>query len=322
MNNTTGIDGFMDLTITRKVEIADGIWLFDLERPDGEPLPGFEPGAHLTVITPSGARRNYSLCNDPAVRGVYQLGIKAERDGRGASVSLVDETGVGDTLKVAGPDNTFPLVEADDYLFIAGGIGITPIMSMVRFLKRTGHDKFHLVYVTRNPDLTAFREELQSPDYEGFVEIHCDGGDPDAVYDFWPLFETPVKRHVYCCGPRPLMEEILGVSGHWSPEYIHFEDFASDVQAVRADDKAFSVRHADTGEVVEIPADATILETLRQRGHDLPSSCESGTCGTCRTELVEGVADHRDMVLEDHQRDKYIMICVSRAQSDELVLRW
>lgn len=312
----------MALRLCRKHELAEDIWQFELERPDGAGLPGFEPGAHITLVTPSGARRNYSLCGDPDDGGVYQLGIKAERNGRGASMSMVEQTRVGDTLMVAGPDNSFPLVEADEYLFIAGGIGITPVMSMMRYLRRCQTVPFRLIYLTRCREQTAFLDELESEDFTGHVEIHHDNGDPELLYDFWPLFEQPRKCHVYCCGPRPLMEEIRGVSGHWSSELIHFEDFASDVQSLRQDDRAFRVRHADSGEVVAVPADATILETLRAAGHRLPSSCESGTCGTCRTELVEGEVDHRDMVLEDHQRDDFIMICVSRALSDELVLRW
>lgn len=315
-------EGFANLRLAHKSEIAEDIWLFEFEHPEGEPLPSFEPGAHLTVVTPSGARRNYSLCNDPVRTHCYQVAIKAERSGRGTSVSMVERTVIGDLIAVGGPDNSFPLVGSDDYLFIAGGIGITPIMSMMRRILRNGESTFRLVYLTRSPELTAFRDELESGEFADRVEIHHDGGDPQKAYDFWPLFERPKRRHVYCCGPRPLMEEIRAVSGHWSSELIHFEDFASDVRAVRDDDRAFVVRHADTGDIVEVPAGSTILEALRARGYELPSSCESGTCGTCRSELVEGDAEHRDMVLEEHQREAYIMICVSRARSDELVLRW
>jgi phthalate 4,5-dioxygenase reductase component len=322
MNTEYASQDFMSLRLKRKSLLADEIWLFEFVHPDGDPLPPFEPGAHVTIITPSGARRNYSLCNDPADRNVYQLAIKAEREGRGASVAMVEQTSEGDELKVAGPDNTFPLVDADEYLLIAGGIGITPIYSMAMHLLRQGKVNFHIYYLTRGPEMTAFRDELTNGELAPHVTIHHDGGDLDNLFDFWPLFEKPGKAHVYCCGPRPLMEEIRGVSGHWSPTLVHFEDFASDVRALREDDKPFTVRHADSGEVIEIPADATILETLRAHGVDLPSSCESGTCGTCRTQLVAGEVDHRDMVLEDHQRDQFIMICVSRANSDELVLRW
>lgn len=322
MNTENAPEGFELLRLNRKETVADDILLFELVRPGGELLPPFEPGAHITVITPSGARRNYSLCNDPADTAAYQLAIKAERRGRGASLSMIEGTEIGDELAVAGPDNSFPLVDADHYLFIAGGIGITPIISMVRHLRRRDAHNFHLYYLTRSPEHTAFRTELQTPGLAAHVTIHHDNGDPAAMFDFWPLFEKPGKSHVYCCGPRPLLEEIRGVSGHWPPQLIHFEDFASDVQAVRGDDKTFIVRHAATGETIEVPADATILETLRAHGHELPSSCESGTCGTCRTELVAGEVDHRDMVLEDQQRERYIMICVSRARGGELVLKW
>lgn len=322
MSTENNAQVFVSVHLRRKTALADDIWLFELVRPDGKPLPPFDPGAHITVLTPSGARRNYSLCNDPADTASYQLGIKAERNGRGASLSMIEQTEIGDELSIAGPDNTFPLVDAENYLFIAGGIGITPIMSMVRYLNDRDAQNFHLYYLTRSPEVTAFRAELQAPGLAKHVTIHHDAGDPANMFDFWPLFEKPGKSHVYCCGPRPLMEEIRGVSGHWSPQLIHFEDFASDVRAVREDDKPFIVRHAETGETIEVPADATILETLRARGHDLPSSCESGACGTCRTELVAGESDHRDMVLERHDRERYIMICVSRARGRELVLKW
>jgi phthalate 4,5-dioxygenase reductase component len=322
MNPQIQVQGFMSMRLCRKHELAEGIWLFEFERPGGGSLPGYAPGAHVTLVTPSGARRNYSLCSDPRDTEVYQLGIKIEPKGRGASVSMIERTRVGDLVQVSAPDNSFPLVEAPEYLLIAGGIGITPLMSMVRHLRRTGTSRFRLIYLTRSRAQTAFIDELESQDYGGQVEIHHDNGDPESLYDFWPLFEQPRKCHVYCCGPRPLMEEIRAVSGHWPSELIHFEDFASDVQSLREGDRSFIVRHADTGETVQIPHDSTILETLRSRGYELPSSCESGTCGTCRTQLVEGEADHRDMVLEEHQRGDCIMICVSRARSSELVLRW
>ena len=314
--------GFMQLRLARKVPLAQDIWLFEFENPDGGPLPSFEPGAHVTIITATGARRNYSLSGDPSESHRYQLGIKAERGGRGTSVSLIDETAEGDLFQISAPENSFRLIEADEYLFIAGGIGITPIMSMMRYLHNNGNDNFRLIYCTRSPELTAFRGELESLQLSDRIVIHHDEGSPDQIYDFWPLLETPGKKQVYCCGPRPMMEEVRDMTGHWPNSHIHFEDFASDVQPVKDDDKPFQIRHADTGEVVLVPADATILETLRANGYAVPSSCESGTCGTCRTALISGQADHRDMVLEDQQRSDFIMICVSRAVTGELVLRW
>lgn len=313
---------FRPLRLRRKQEIATDIWLFEFEDAAGGNLPAYEPGAHLTVQTPSGARRHYSLCDSGAQTGCYPIAIKGERNGRGASLSMVEQAEQGDELLISQPDNTFALDAAEEYLFIAGGIGVTPIMSMVRGLKLKGLTNFRMIYCTRDPASTAFLEELQDPFYADRVTIHHDEGNPDKIFDLWPLFESPGKQLVYCCGPRPMMEEVQDMTGHWPSGSIRFEDFASDVEAIKPDDKAFRVRHADSGEVFDIPADNTILDTLRRSGSDLRSSCESGTCGTCKVALVSGEADHRDIVLQPYERDDHIMICVSRAKSDELVLRW
>jgi phthalate 4,5-dioxygenase reductase subunit len=314
-------DDLRALVIKRKIPLAEGIWGFELVAPDGGDLHPFTAGAHLAVRTPSGAMRHYSLANDPRETDRYVLGVKAEAGGRGGSRSLAEETAEGDTLAVSAPKNDFTLEPAPAYLLIAGGIGITPILSMARQLKRLG-TPFKLIYCTRGPEVTAFRDELTSPAFAPHVILHHDGGDPDRAYDFWSLCETPRKAHIYCCGPKPLMEEVRGVTGHWPAGSVHFEDFSADVDAVQADDTPFTVRNARTGKTYEIPADQTILETLRAAGEDMASSCESGTCGTCKTVLVDGDVDHRDMVLSDSERLEYVMICVSRARGDTLVLDW
>jgi phthalate 4,5-dioxygenase reductase subunit len=318
----TATDTFTSLLVRSKALLAQDIYALELIHPDGVALVPFDAGAHVTLETPSGARRDYSLTNDPAETDRYVLGIKAERPGRGGSVSLLDNVAAGDLINVSPPQNDFPLVDAPEYLFIAGGIGITPIMSMLRYLQRTGMTDYRLIYCTRGPEYTAFRDELCAPDFAKHVTLHHDNGDPQQMFDLWPLLEKPAKAHVYCCGPRPLLDEVRDMSGHWPQSAIHFEDFGSDVQPLRPDDTAFTVRHADTAEVVEIPAGATILETLRKHGYRLPSSCESGTCGTCKTVLVAGDVEHRDLVLSDEEKHDHIMICVSRAASGELILKW
>jgi len=315
-------EGFQPLRIQAKTLIAKDTWCFELVHPEAGALPAFTAGANVVLQTPCGIRRSYSLCNDPAETERYVLAVKAEQEGRGGSRSLVNDTREGDLLMVSTPQNNFPLLPAQEYVFIAGGIGITPIMSMLRQLKHAQAKNFRLIYCTRNPESTAFIDELTGAEFSGRVSLHHDDGDPARVFDLWPVFESPRKVHVYCCGPAAMLTEIRDMSGHWPASAIHMEDFGSDIELVKADDRAFTVRHADTGERVEIPAQATILETLRQQGHHLPSSCESGTCGTCKTELVAGEADHRDLVLTDDERSRYIMICVSRALSDELELRW
>jgi len=322
MADTASAAALRPLRVRGKTQLTPDIWRFELVAPDGAPLPPVEAGAHVTVETPSGARRTYSLSNAPGETESYVLGVKQERPGRGGSASLVEGVKEGDLLPVSAPINSFPLKPAPEYIFVAGGIGITPILSMLRQVAEEGTAKFRLIYCTRSAELTAFRDELAAPAFAGKVKLHHDGGDPAKVFDFWPVFEKPTRAHVYCCGPKPLMEEIRAVTGHWPEHAVHFEDFASDVEAVKADDHAFTVRNARTGEVVEVAADATILESLRAAGHNPGSSCESGTCGSCKTRLVAGEADHRDLVLTDEEKADTIMICVSRARGDELVLEW
>jgi len=321
MSDSSAGVALQPLTIKSKRPLADGIWSFELVAPDGGSLPAFTAGSHVAVRTPCQAMRHFSLSNDPLETDRYILGVKLESQGRGGSASLVDDTSEGDELLVSAPMNTFALVPAPAYILIAGGIGITPLMSMARQLLREDAD-FRLIYCTRNAAATAFHDEVSGPAFGTRVTLHHDDGDPKRMFDFWDLFEKPGRAHVYCCGPRALMEEIRGVSGHWPPAAVHFEDFASDVEPVRPDDKPFTVHRKSTGQTFAIPADHTILEALRTAGEMLPSSCESGTCGTCRARLVEGEVDHRDIVLSEAERARNIMICVSRALSDDLVLDW
>jgi phthalate 4,5-dioxygenase reductase subunit len=310
----------MPLLVERAEPIADGIHTFELRRRDGGELPEFTAGAHVSVRVPNGLLRKYSLCNDPLERDRYVIGVRREATGRGGSVSLVDEAKAGDELLVSPPRNDFKLVKsAGGYIFIAGGIGITPIMSMIRHLKSTGGGRFRLYYLTRSPETTAFRDELKGPEFRGQVTIHHDYGDLAKSYDLWPVFEQPKGQHIYCCGPRPLMEAVRDMTGHWSSSAVHFEAFNEPARST-AEDKSFRVRLAQSGDVIEVPVGTTILEALRAHGHEVPSSCESGTCDTCRTRLLEGEPDHRDLVLAEHEKSDFIMVCVSRAKSDEIVI--
>jgi phthalate 4,5-dioxygenase reductase component len=270
---------------------------------------------------PNGETRRYSLCNDPAEQDRYVIAVKREAAGRGGSMSLVDGAKIKDELLVSAPRNDFELTgNPASYLFIAGGIGITPILSMIRGLRSTGGRPFKLYYLTRSPEMTAFREELTAPDYRGKVVIHHDHGHPDKSYDLWPLVEQPKGAYLYCCGPRGLMEAVRDMTGHWSSASVHFEDFGAGKAARAADDQPFRVRLARSGEVIDIPAGKSALEVLRAKGYQISSSCESGTCGSCKVGLLEGEADHRDLVLSDHERANTFMVCVSRAYSPELLL--
>ncbi|MEO7404969.1 MAG: PDR/VanB family oxidoreductase [Burkholderiales bacterium] len=315
-----GTNLLMPLRVARAYDVAVGIRSFELVSLDGVELPPFTAGAHIKVQTPNGLARKYSLTNDPAELDRYVITVKRDAAGQGGSISMHDELHEGDTLPTSLPDNAFPLADkAKAYLFIAGGIGITPILSMIRSFGELPPAPWKLFYLTRSPEMTAFREELSRPELRTNVRIHHDQGDPANAFDLWPTLEKPNTAHIYCCGPRPLMDSVRDMAGHWSSANVHFESF-NEGGGVRPDDKPFRVKLAKSGGAVEVPVGKSILAMLREQGHTLPSSCESGTCGTCRARLIEGVADHRDMVLMPEEMAINIMICVSRAQGDELVL--
>ena len=169
-------------------------------------------------------------------------------------------------------------------------------------------------------ETTAFTDELGAPEFKDRVVIHYDDGDPAKSLDLKSILaERKNREHLYCCGPRPLMEAVRHFTDHWSAAAVHFEAF-SEAETHKPTDKPFKVRLSHSGDVIEVPTDKTILEVLRQHGLEVPSSCETGTCGTCRTKLLAGKADHRDLYLPDHDRADSIMICVSRALTDEIVI--
>jgi phthalate 4,5-dioxygenase reductase subunit len=316
-------DEFRPLRVAAAARIAEDIHRFDLVDPDGADLPPFTAGAHLRVRVPNGLVRRYSLCGDPADTAQYSIAVKREAAGQGGSVALCDGVAAGDTLPVTEPRNDFPLTgNPVSRIFIAGGIGITPIMAMIRHLQAEGRPPWKLYYLARSPAHTAFLDELRTSELKGKVVIHHDGGDPDRAFDLWPVLEQPKGRHVHCCGPRGLMQAVKDMTGHWPASAVHFEDFGSGGGQTRPDDAAFAVRLARSGRVVAVPAGTSILAALREAGVDVSHSCESGTCGSCRTGLVSGAVDHRDLVLMEHEKAVQVMVCVSRAAAgtDELVL--
>ena len=306
------------LVVARAELAAEDIKLFELRHPDGADLPEFTPGAHIQVKAPDGQIRKYSLANDPAERDHYQIAVKREAAGRGGSRSMFDTLAAGGALPASAPRNDFPLAPSPaGYTLIAGGIGITPILSMARHLKATG-GRFKLYYLTRSRETTAFHAELSHPRFRGIVTIHHDGGNPDDALDLWPVLEKP-RGHVYCCGPRGLMMAVRDMTGHWSSAAVHFEAF-QEPEKNAVDNKPFKVTIKSSGATIDVPADTSILEALRAAGHKVPSSCESGTCGSCKTRLVAGAVDHRDLVLSEHEKPNHIMVCVSRALAGDLVI--
>ncbi len=226
-------------------------------------------------------------------------------------------------MKVSLPTNKFVLDPgAKQYLFIAGGIGITPIFSMVRGLvaQEDFNPKFiKLIYLTRDLSSTAFASDLKSLLPAASLVIHHDHGNLKEQFDLWSLFEKPNQSYVYCCGPKPLMDSVKDMAGHWPQKQIHFESFGADTSP-KPTDETFKVMIASSGVTLEVEPGTTILNTLRANGLNIASSCESGTCGSCKTGLLDGIADHRDLVLMDDERDHFVMPCVSRAVSPCLIL--
>jgi phthalate 4,5-dioxygenase reductase subunit len=208
----------MPLRVAQAEPAARGIQRFELRHPDGAELPPFTAGAHIRIKTPSGAMRQYSLSNDPAERDRYVIAVKREGNGRGGSLSLVDGVRAGQMVEVGEPENLFELdPKARSFVLIAGGIGITPMMAMARHLLAEGGRSFKLYYLTRDAEGTAFIDELRGPDFAPHVTVHHDHGDPAQAFDLWPVLEkagSATGRHVYCCGPAPLMDAVRDMSGH------------------------------------------------------------------------------------------------------------
>ena len=326
MADVAGPD-WMALVVRRRNDVARDIVEFTLERPDGGELAPFEPGAHVTVRTPAGSERKYSLVNPPAERYHFVIAVRRDGSGRGGSVSMTDGVAVGTIIEVSAPENAFPFESAAKrLLFIAGGIGITPILGMIRALQvREAEGEtaapFKLLYLTRSPEDTAYLQEVTDAALAGRVTLHHDHGDPGQAYDLWPLLERPAAgAHVYCCGPRGLMDAVRDMTGHWPDTSVHFESFSAGDAAMFEPNRPFTIRLACSGETIEVDADQTALQALAAHGHRVMSSCEAGSCGTCRTTYLSGDVEHRDIVLGDDEKADQIMVCVSRARGGVLEL--
>lgn len=313
----TSASDLMQAKVIKKRMLTPSVCEFTLAV-DGENLPLFDPGSHITVETPSGAMRRYSLVNDRQNNpDNYVIAIKRETDSRGGSISMHDQTEEGSTLNISVPENTFPLKEAPEYLLIAGGIGITPIYSMAQHLAYQ-EKSFRIIYCSRSAKESPYLTELEDAFGDKLTANHTEGV-PENRFDFWDYFAEVKNMHVYCCGPEPLVEEIKAISGHWPEGRVNFENFKP-VEVTRADDVAFEVTLQKSNQKITVPADRSILEAIREAGIKTTSSCESGTCGSCKSKLVEGDVDHRDMVLMEDEKADHIMICVSRPNTGDLTI--
>ena len=309
----------MDLLLHRKETVADGVVTLTLRGPDGGELPSWTPGAHLDLLLGNGLTRQYSLCGDPADRTRLRVAVLREPAGRGGSAYVHDSLSVGDRVRTAGPRNHFPLVEARRYLFIAGGIGITPLLPMLAELSSAGAD-WTLLYGGRTRNSMAFRMELADR-YGAKVQLHPQ--DETGLLDLPAYLGAPQEgTAIYCCGPEPLLAAVERHGAGWPAGTLHVERFTPKPDAGAGDRTEFEVELKQSGLTLTVPAQESILEVVERAGVAVLSSCQEGTCGTCETVVLDGVPDHRDSVLTDAERavGDAMMICVSRACSQRLVL--
>jgi ferredoxin-NADP reductase len=307
----------LDLVVADAALVADGVLRLELVSPTGADLPAWRPGAHLDVVVQPGVERQYSLCGDPADRARYVVAVLREPDGRGGSVHLHDGVRVGDTLRVKGPLNHFELEPAAAYRFVAGGIGITPLLPMIRAAAAAGAD-WTLDYSGRSRSTMAFVDELVAS-HGSRVVVHA--GDEGGRLDIAAL--DPAGAQVYSCGPARMIEALEErAAAAWPRHSLHVERFEARAVAEPVFQEAFEVELELSGITVTVPPERSILDVVEEQGVFALWSCREGTCGTCETPVVEGEVDHRDSVLtpEEQEANEVMMICVSRAACPRLVL--
>src|SRR3954452_17278441 len=306
-----------ELVVAERTVAADGVVSLVLQHPDGDELPDWTPGAHVDLLLDPELTRQYSLCGSPADRGRWRLGVLLDESGRGGSRYVHEQLEIGTRLPVRGPRNHFPLVAAERYLFVAGGIGITPILPMVAEAEASGAE-WALFYGGRRRGSMAFTDELAA--HGDRVVLRPE--DEHGMLDLATILEPQPGTAVYACGPEGLVPAVEQQCAAWPPGSLHVERFAAKPVAEDAATSTFEVVCQRSGITVTVPAHRSILEVVQEAGVNALSSCLEGVCGTCETPVVEGSPDHRDSLLsyEEKAAGDFMMICVSRSNSPQLVL--
>ena len=289
----------------------------ELVDPQGRELPPFAPGAHVDVTFSAGLVRQYSLCGDPADRTRYRIAVRSV-DGGQASRIVHQALRPGDLLDVSAPRNNFALVKAENFLFIAGGIGITPLLPMIQAASRSG-SSWRLLYCVRQSDAAAFLLELEA--LHGEISLHVT--DAGTRLDVAAALAAPqANTALYCCGPESLMLAVEAATPQWPAGSLHFEWFTPRTRSDLADPGSFELVCAQSGLTLAVPHDRSVLSVLNDAGLGLSYSCEQGICGTCECRVLEGEVDHRDSILSAAEQAAHdiMMVCVSRARGARLVL--
>ncbi|MEV7395211.1 PDR/VanB family oxidoreductase [Streptomyces sp. NPDC091215] len=293
--------------------------ILDLRDPAGADLPAWSPGAHIDLQLPIGVTRQYSLCGDPADRSVWRIGVLLEPGGRGGSAHVHQALHPDMTIDVVGPRNHFELLPSRRCLFIAGGIGITPILPMLTAADRTGTD-WELHYGGRSRRSMAFLEPLAAATGDRvtlYPQVEVGLPDLDRI-----LATPRADTLVYCCGPEPLLKAVEERCRSWPAGSLHVERFAPKDLGTPVLAGSFEVELATRGLTLTVPPDRSILDVVEEAGVSMLTSCREGTCGSCETGVLAGAVDHRDSLLspEEQAANDVIFICVSRAAGARLVL--
>ncbi|MBT2771055.1 oxidoreductase [Halomonas sp. ISL-60] len=320
MNNQNGT---ISVRVTRIECLTPEIKRFTLIDPEDKHLPAFSGGSHVVVVIQDGDktyRNAYSLMSSPYDSSAYQIAVRRAPESRGGSQWLHDKVCEGDLLEIMHPANLFPLAKhARHHLFIAGGVGITPVYSQLEELQLK-QASFELHLAVRGPEHSALGLELQAR-YGKRVHLYIQGQDgPMDIHDL--LAERPLGSHVYVCGPDGMIEQTIERAHDlgWTNSHIHFERFVEQGST----GQPFSVTLARQGVTIEVPSEQSLLEAAEQAGYKLPYLCRGGACGYCEANVleIEGELDHRDDWLseEDKLSKRKFMPCVSRANCSRLVV--
>jgi ferredoxin-NADP reductase len=309
-------------TIKTVVEAIDeggpGIKVFTLVDPDHWELPPFKPGAHIDLHLPNGMVRTYSLCNDPADNNSYVIAVKREAEGRGGSVALHDTAAVGDVIGVSLPRGGLDIgKKIQRYIFVAGGIGLTPYLSIASHLRRIGHPDFKVHLVTR--DRVPLVHLLGPLMEEGRIVVHRTArtGRPDIA---GLLNQIHAETAVGCCGPEEMISDFERATAEWPADRVHIERFVPPSLPVDPDAKPYTIALARSGAEVSVRGGQTMLAALSDFGIEIPTSCCGGICGACKVGWLGGRPIHRDRVLSPYERERYLMACGAGSDSERLVL--
>lgn len=306
--------------VLERVNLTNEITEFCFQVLD-DPLTGLEPGAHVDIGLAPGMVRQYSLCNWDAEGEWFNIAVKREPEGRGGSTAM-HALRIGDEVELSNPRNHFALAETSTHItLIAGGIGVTPILPMVRVLHRSGAD-FRVFYVVRSQELAAMDPHFCEMGLGERYHLHC--SKTDGRFDIAAVMQTvPVGGDVYVCGPEPMLDEVLNSGSELRGGAIHFERFAAAAAFATAPNGSFEVELQSSGRVLTVGPEESILDVLREHGIPIEFGCYEGLCGTCIVDVVEGEVDHRDGVLspDEQETNAFMCVCVSRAKSQRLRLQ-